>query len=190
MNTLRSQQLARGLKRRAAFTLIELLTVIAILSILVGMTLGIISYAQDTASAKKTEVGLALIDAGIAKYVDEYGEFPIPIDNDGKGIAGAMALYQALTGDGDDMLEGGEGVSSNGKFEDNEKMFIDMRSEGFVAEDGQDYFLKDGYDRPFNFQVYDKNRPDATNQKTYDLWSYGTDKEKKKKNQAKWIKNW
>ena len=28
------------------------------------------------------------------------------------------------------------------------------------------------------------------NKGSYDLWSYGDDKEKKEENEAKWIKNW
>ena len=172
---------------RAAFTLIELLTVIAILAILVAMTLGIVSFAQDKAAEERTRSGLAMIEAGLKRYKDKYGEYPVPVDNDGRGIGGAVAIYQALNDDGDDYLVNGS-EPSDGRA--GAERLMDLVSEGYVGTDGRDYFVKDGYDRPFQFRVFDPNNPDATRQKTYDLWSYGKDKEKDERNEAKWIKNW
>ena len=177
----------RRRSQRSAFTLIELLTVIAILAILVGMTLGIISYAQDKASEQRTKVALSLIEAGLEKYKDEYGEYPRPKINDGSGLGGAIALYQALNDDGNDQLEDGN-VASDGKAGENR--LIDLVSEGNVGDDGQDYFVKDGYDRPFYYRVYDKENPELTKRRTYDLWSYGKDRERDPEKDAKWIKNW
>lgn len=171
--------------RRAAFTLIELLTVIAIIAILAAMTMGIVSFAQRKASEERTRACIALLEAGIEQYRDKYGEYPVPVTNNGQGIAGAIALYQALCDDGDDQLVGGDNVSIG---EVGENYFVNLVAEGFVADDGRDRFVKDGFDRPIYYQVYDKERPEATHQETFDLWSYGTDRSRD--NENKWIKNW
>ena len=176
----------------SGFTLIELLTVITILAILMGMAMAIISYAQGKAAEDKTKGAMSAIKAGLERYYDRNGEYPEPMENNGMGTSGAIALYQALLDDGDDEIFGGPDNPSVGR--PGEEMLVDLFGKGLVGDDGDGvYYLKDGYDRPFMYQSYDPENPDATNQPTYDLWSYGTDKERNKTNKTsepKWIKNW
>ena len=176
----------------SGFTLIELLTVITILAILMGMAMAIISYAQGKAAEDKTKGAMSAIKAGLERYYDRNGEYPEPMENNGMGTSGAIALYQALHDDGDDEIFGGPDNPSDGR--PGEEMLVDLFGKGLVGDDGDGvYYLKDGYDRPFMYQSYDPENPDATNQPTYDLWSYGTDKERNKTNKTsepKWIKNW
>ena len=176
----------------SGFTLIELLTVITILAILMGMAMAIISYAQGKAAEDKTKGAMSAIKAGLERYYDRNGEYPEPMENNGMGTSGAIALYQALLDDGDDEIFGGPDNPSDGR--PGEEMLVDLFGKGLVGDDGDGvYYLKDGYDRPFMYQSYDPENPDATNQPTYDLWSYGTDKERNKTNKTsepKWIKNW
>ena len=176
----------------SGFTLIELLTVITILAILMGMAMAIISYAQGKAAEDKTKGAMSAIKAGLERYYDRNGEYPEPMENNGMGTSGAIALYQALLDDGDDEIFGGPNNPSDGR--PGEEMLVDLFGKGLVGDDGDGvYYLKDGYDRPFMYQSYDPENPDATNQPTYDLWSYGTDKERNKTNKTsepKWIKNW
>ena len=176
----------------SGFTLIELLTVITILAILMGLAMGIISYAQAKAAEDKTKGAMSAIKAGLERYYDRNGEYPEPMENNGMGTSGAIALYQALLDDGADEIFGGPNNPSDGR--PGEEMLVDLLGKGLVGDDGDGvYYLKDGYDRPFMYQSYDPENPDATNQPTYDLWSYGTDKERNKTNKTsepKWIKNW
>ena len=176
----------------SGFTLIELLTVITILAILMGMAMAIISYAQGKAAEDKTKGAMSAIKAGLERYYDRNGEYPEPMENNGMGTSGAIALYQALLDDGDDEIFGGPNNPSDGR--PGEEMLVDLLGKGLVGDDGDGvFYLKDGYDRPFMYQSYDPENPDATNQPTYDLWSYGTDKERNKTNKTsepKWIKNW
>ena len=177
--------------RRSAFTLIELLTVISIIAILMAMTIAIISYAQDKAAEEKTKSVLIAVKAGLERYNDEYGEYPEPAENTGTGKSGSIAIYQALMDDGDDEILGGPNEPSEGRTGEN--MFVDMKSKGFVGSEGSVYWIKDGYDRRIYYQVFDPEYPEATNQRTYDLWSYGKDKGRDKaatENEALWIKNW
>ncbi len=172
--------------QRRGFTLIELLTVISILAILLAMTLAVIGYAQNKSAEERTRTTHAAIVAGLKKYYDKYGEYPEPATNTGTGLGGAMCLYQALNDDGDDQIVGGTGTSSIG--EAGENRIFDLVSDGNVAKDGSKYFVKDGFDRPFYYRVYDPDNPEATNNKTFDLWSFGDDKAKEE--EARWIKNW
>ena len=87
------------------------------------------------------------------------------MENNGSGTSGAIALYQALLDDGDDEIFGGPNEPSDG--DPGEEMLVDLLGKGLVGDDGDGvYYLKDGYDRPFMYQVYDDDNPDATNMKT------------------------
>ncbi|MFP6872212.1 MAG: prepilin-type N-terminal cleavage/methylation domain-containing protein [Verrucomicrobiales bacterium] len=180
----------RGRAGSSAFTLLELLTVISILSILMAMTIAGISYAQNKAAEEKTRAGLVAIEGGLKQYHYKWGEYPRPIDNSGEGRDGAIALYQALSDDGDDKFEGGDGITSDGR--EGKNKFTDLKSNGIVAEEAdKGWFVIDGFGNPYHYRVYDKAQEDEFHNKGgFDLWSYGDDKEKRKENEAKWIKNW
>jgi prepilin-type N-terminal cleavage/methylation domain-containing protein len=180
----------RGRAHSPAFTLIELLTVITILAILMALTIAGISFAQNKAAEEKTRAGLEVIKAGLTKYYNEWGEYPVPVDNSGDGREGAIALYQALSDDGDNELVGGKGIASDGR--EGSRKLVDLVSQGLVADEGgSGWFLIDGFGNPYYYRVYDKAQDDQfRNKGSYDLWSYGDDKEKKEENEAKWIKNW
>jgi prepilin-type N-terminal cleavage/methylation domain-containing protein len=181
---------SRGRTYSTAFTLIELLTVISILAILMALTIAGIGFAQNKAAEEKTRAGLEVIKAGLTKYHHEWGEYPVPIDNTGEGREGAVALYQALSDDGDDEVEGGKGISSDGR--EGSRKLVDLRSKGLVADEGgSGWFLIDGFGNPYHYRVYDKSQElEFRNKGSYDLWSYGDDKKRKDANEAKWIKNW
>ena len=180
----------RGRAHSPAFTLIELLTVISILAILMALTIAGISFAQNKAAEEKTRAGLEVIKAGLTKYYNEWGEYPVPVDNSGDGREGAIALYQALSDDGDNELVGGDGIASDGR--EGSGKLVDLVSQGLVADEGgSGWFLIDGFGNPYYYRVYEKAQDyQFRNKGSYDLWSYGDDKEKKEENEAKWIKNW
>lgn len=188
----------RSLRASAAFTLVELLTVIAIIVLLVGITISILGFAQKKAALSKAEGQLDLLITGLGRYEKEYGEYPEPIDNSGKGDGGAKALYQALSGDGTNFLvmasssEGGG--ASTGEPGTSGEVFIEgldprANKHGLVGGSSGNYQLVDPFAQPWFYRKYVKDDPgEKTNKRTYDLWSVGTDR--KQTNQAKWIKNW
>ena len=180
----------RGSAHSHGFTLIELLTVITILAILMALTIAGVSFAQRSAAEKKTEAGLEVIKAGLTKYYNQWGEYPVPIDNSGKGRKGAVALYQALSDDGDNELLGGQGTASDGR--EGSGKLVDLVSQGLVADEGgSSWFLIDGFGNPYHYRVYEKDKDTQfRNKGSYDLWSYGADKERREENEAKWKKNW
>jgi prepilin-type N-terminal cleavage/methylation domain-containing protein len=62
--------------RRAAFTLLEVLTVVALVAILAGLTLGVGSRAVDASRAKRARAELATIAAALDAYKRVHGDYP------------------------------------------------------------------------------------------------------------------
>ncbi len=180
--------------RTRAFTLIELLTVISIIVILAGLTIGIISIAQKKSFQSQAQNQMDLIATALTKYYEKWGEYP-PYTETASDTRGGQVLYQALTGDGDDLLGGDR--ASDGKLDEAENrasrdfrlISPDGDNNGLIGQDGESkYTLKDPFDNAWQYRTYDKKNPNATHNNTYDVWSFGDDKTGKQ--ERKWIKNW
>jgi prepilin-type N-terminal cleavage/methylation domain-containing protein len=63
-------------RRRSAFTLVELLTVMGILGILVALVVGAAHSISQSAARTETEQTLAAIQAGLARYYEDWHKFP------------------------------------------------------------------------------------------------------------------
>lgn len=61
---------------REAFTLIELLSVVAIIAILLGIIIGVWKYAQDAAFRKRAIAQIMEIQGAIVEYKVKYGGIP------------------------------------------------------------------------------------------------------------------
>ena len=61
---------------QAGFTLVEVLTVIAIIALLASLILGLASNAQKTAARKKAEAEINQIQGFITDYQMQYGRVP------------------------------------------------------------------------------------------------------------------
>ncbi len=62
--------------RDGGFTLVELLTVMGILAILLALVIGAAQGIRQHAARTETESTIAAIEAGLAKYFDDWGKFP------------------------------------------------------------------------------------------------------------------
>jgi prepilin-type N-terminal cleavage/methylation domain-containing protein len=67
-----------GKRRPRGFTLVELLTVVAILGILVALTVGAVQGIQKNVARRATEEIFAALDAALQRYYDDWGRFPYP----------------------------------------------------------------------------------------------------------------
>src|SRR5947209_14700395 len=61
----------------AAFTLIELLTVITIIAILMGLLFPAINIAKDQANKARARADVTGIAAAVKAYYTEYGKYPV-----------------------------------------------------------------------------------------------------------------
>jgi len=65
------QSISRGVHHRSAYTLVELLVVIAVLSLLLGILLPVLGKARTTASRAACRAQLRGIGTGLRMYVNE-----------------------------------------------------------------------------------------------------------------------
>ncbi len=212
-------------RKREAFTLIELITVITIIALLFSLVVGGFTYADRYSKRSKTEITIKAVRSGLENYKEEFGSYPMPnspdsiveIANKAYIVGGAACLYQALSGDGFDQIQGAQGrgtSNSDGNIDDYEAknvMLKDLPRE-LWAKSGDYYFIIDGFGHPIRYikaaptqaAIPGQAAPARTtiNQGTYDIWSYSEDEENLtassleaiegsvQQASRKWIKNW
>jgi type II secretory pathway pseudopilin PulG len=198
------------LNRVSGFTLLQTVIVVAIIALLASLVIQ--GSSPRSSKRRATEASMSSIQSVLERYLEKYGEFPEPTNPDetaelmpGKSyrIGAAKCLYQALTGDGSDAIQGSsdDATPSNGTLEDAElknALFKDLPSQ-MRRKVGDSHLLVDGFGRPFQYLKADSEKKNTLNT-TYDLWSYGDDETNLRVTSkdteadpalgAKWIKNW
>ena len=214
-------------RSRAGFTLVELITVVSVIVLLFALVAGAYTYADKFAKRNRTEVSIRVIRSALENYREKFGAYPKPANAseqvaiaDKSYIAGGAAcLYQALSGDGFNQIEGADGLgnpSSDGQVDENEAVNVtltDMPRELYTHNNSSLYYMVDGFGHPIRYikavptqsPVPGQPPPKATtiNLTTYDIWSYGEDTKhitssgidtqndtSLARESAKWIKNW
>lgn len=128
--------------RSGAFTLIELMVVIAIIAILAGLTLSTLGYVNRKGAESRARAEVAALSAAIDSYKLDFGVYP---------PTNPSALYQELTGQG-----------TNNKT----KVYIES-SRGMVTNTANGPFL-DPWGLPYE---YSTNTNSIQNTGFFDLWS-------------------
>ena len=65
-----------NIQKRAGFTLVELLTVIAIIALLAALILGLAGNAQKKAARDKTTAEVTQLSSFVGDYLAQYGQVP------------------------------------------------------------------------------------------------------------------
>jgi general secretion pathway protein G len=158
---------------RSAFTLIEILVVIVIITILAGLVVGAAKYAQTKQARSRAQAEIATMEMALERYKNDNGAYPLtpagrPTTTTAKvspyGYSGR--LYAALT----------NGAGKYMTFKPNQ-----------IAADAGTTYIVDPFGTPYNYYCTSPVQQNQTNSATFDLWSYGPDN---KNDTADDIVNW
>ena len=166
--------------RQSSFTLLEILTTMAILIILAGLSLGSFSFATKIAKKRSTKAQITAIEVALDQYKTEWGFYPQCYDYDTNidGFPDSMALNEKWW---DSIGSAPYWIDSNGDGEINssdtpiEKDLIDNHELGLTEDPVYKYV--DVYGNPFYYQGPSSSPINANmmNPEKFDLWSIGPD---------------
>lgn len=176
----------------AAFTLIELIVVIAVIIILTGLVLSTVGYVQKKAARSRAETEIAAMSAACESYKADNGIYPRNADTDGLNAqtsgnpnssqyqSASLYLYNALFGATNGSRTPNTGAKSYFAFKPN------MLSPTDQTQNVQ--FIKDPFGNSYGYSTANQANPAQGYNPTFDLWSTsgltsGTDS-------SQWVKNW
>ncbi|MDD5198343.1 MAG: type II secretion system protein GspG [Terrimicrobiaceae bacterium] len=163
---------------RDAFTLIEILVVIAIIAILAGLLLSTAGFVQEKAGNERAKVELAGLENALEAYKLDNGAYPDGdgSDNSTKDLLDALnrtPAKQSPPGKIYFEVPGKMLPSTGGSSSYNDKLTAAK-------------YLQDPFGNPYHYQFPGKDDRSGTN--FFDLWSQGKKNDPTATN--KWIKSW
>lgn len=185
-----------------AFTLLELMTVMAIIAVLAGLVLKGAGYAQNKAARDRAAAEIAAISVALESYKADNGEYPISdptgaitgtppqtlgsrktngtapnTDAPTTYVSSSTVLFKSISN---------PPTSMKIYFESKP----DIRSTGTAALSASTHFI-DPFGNPYGYAV-PNSKGDNTYNPTFDLWSTAGQSGSGATNQKqeKWITNW
>lgn len=147
--------------RRGGFTLVELLTVVTIIVILAGLTVGGLSFYNRRVAEDKTRMQIKLLANALETYRFETGAYPQA--NNPEGINQTRILWERLFGDGE----------KNDTTVYLSELDPASTRQGWLEKSGNVYRILDGFGTEFRYRrlsdAAEMRNPD------FDLWSCGAD---------------
>ena len=184
--------------RNAAFTVVELLIVMAIIVILAGLILATSSYVQKKGARSRAEAEIAAMSAALENYKADNGIYPrgnanggttSPSDTDSLDArlivdpstyrAASLFLYKQLSGDanGNRTIEATETGKSYFQFKPNQL--------GPTDQSATVTMIRDPFGNSYGYSTAYQADPTKGYNPTFDLWSTATETDS-----SRWIKNW
>lgn len=172
--------------RRRAFTLIELLMVIAVILILAGITFGISRGVQNAQARAKAKAELAVLSQALEQFKSANGDYPWAqgnpgdVENNGERLLKALAGYMEFERDGDSVsFDSKDDIPSGGP-----KSFIDLtrvsmnKSASALPDEATDipenFHFIDPWGSPYVYR-YKSGPTDSWERFGYVLFSMGPD---------------
>jgi len=197
-------------RRYNAFTLIELILVVGIITVLAGLVLSTVGYARKKGARARAETEIAAISAALENYKSDnavyvrgpasavtVGSITIPANvtdtlnaqayldptNATYGQA-SLYLYTQLSGD----LTGNQQATGKSYFTFKPQM-LSLDSNGYVTS------IKDPFGNSYGYSTAYQNNPNTGYNPTFDLWSTAgvapsPTPSPPATQQNLWIKNW
>lgn len=151
-------------KKTTKFTLVEILTVAAIISVLIGMSLGITAYVGKRNREVQTQTTIKMLEMVLEQYKNKHGYYPALSGKPEDDIGNAVFKLPATPPDNHELVSLFHDVSYN----NNDITGIKGVN---VKRVGNDIFILDGWGAPILY-VY----PGVFNKTKVDLVSGGPDK--------------
>jgi prepilin-type N-terminal cleavage/methylation domain-containing protein len=185
-------------ERTGAFTLIELMLVIAVIAILAALILGTSGYVQRKGNTSRAEAEIKALEAAAESYKADNGIYPrngvtdalnarattTATMNPDNYKPASFYLYTQLSGDlnGDRQLTSSEG-----------KQYMAFKP-GMLSPPGGTgtvTHIQDPFGYSYGYSTANQASPSDGFNPTFDLWSTtGTTSNAESGGGAKWIKNW
>jgi type II secretory pathway pseudopilin PulG len=179
-----------------AFTLIELLIVIAIIIVLAGLVLSTVGYVQKKGARSRAETEIAAMSAACESYKTDNGIYPRDATTDALDArvtgnptayeAASLYLYNALFG----ATSGGRTPDSGAR-----SYFVFKPNMLSPADQNQPVqFIRDPFGNSYGYSTIQQTGNTAAGYNpTFDLWSTSgltTDPNNPDTITPQWIKNW
>lgn len=169
---------------RRAFTLIEILTVIAIIAILAALLLATSGYIQEKAGNARAQTEIAALTTALESYKMDMGTYP---EGDGEANS-TRGLLDALVPKSANDLN----PSAKVYLEINPKMLEGYSSKkSFKENREQANALVDPFGNPYRYEFDETDdNQNRSGKGMFNLWSLGKNPQQNAANPEKWIKNW
>src|SRR5260370_4419992 len=175
-----------------AFTVIELLVVVAIIIILASLILSTVGYVQKKGAGSRTEAERAAISAALESYKADNGIYPRDasktdhVDPATSPIptAASQFLYEQLSGNSATNLQPISGATSYFAFKP-QMLFGTKDSNGNLTSVS---YIRDHFGNSYGYSTLKASDGTGGYNPTFDLISIAD--HSSGTNQTKWIKNW
>jgi prepilin-type N-terminal cleavage/methylation domain-containing protein len=182
---------------RRAFTLIELLIVMAIIIVLAGLILATAGYVQKKGQRSRAEAEIAAFSAALENYKADNGVYPSTPETNallankmGDPTAAtyqnaSLAVYKLISGDADNSADRSAESKSYFTFKPNQLSPTDQTQKVL--------FIRDPFGNSYGYSTVKASGPSGSDgyNPTFDLWSTaGVISAANPPDQSQWIKNW